>query len=151
MMRVDMRNERYIRPDSVRRTSHWCYEAADRVLYLLYRGCSVDLRTKFSQVPVSQNDFPHLLSSLSFLSSTLPSRKNTYPSHRTLSLNAVIQGSHRVQHTLSIEYTEYNIHRVLLTLCTPSSQDPLSPASCQSLISWQTMLQTILCIAILTS
>ena len=41
-------------------------------------------------VPVSHDDFPHLLWSLSFLCSTLPSPKNTKLSHPALSLHAII-------------------------------------------------------------
>jgi len=41
-------------------------------------------------VPVSHDDFPHLLWSLSFLCSTLPSPKNTKLSHPSLSLHAII-------------------------------------------------------------
>jgi len=42
------------------------------------------------QVPVSHDDFPHLLWSLSFLCTTLPSPKNTKLSHPSLSLHAII-------------------------------------------------------------
>jgi len=42
------------------------------------------------QFPVSPDDFPHLLWSLSFLCSTLPSPKNTKLSHPSLSLHAII-------------------------------------------------------------
>jgi len=42
------------------------------------------------KVPVSHYDFPHLLWSLSFLCSTLPSPKNTKLSHPSLSLHAII-------------------------------------------------------------
>jgi len=41
-------------------------------------------------VPVSHDDFPHLIGSLSFLCSTLPSPKNTKLSHPSLSLHAII-------------------------------------------------------------
>jgi len=42
------------------------------------------------QVPVSHDDFPHLLWSLSFLCSTLPSLNNTKLSQPCLSLHAMI-------------------------------------------------------------
>jgi len=69
-------------------------------------------------VPVSPDDLPHLLSSLSFSSWTLPSPKNTKLSHPSLSLHAMIMSQHRVQHTLSTAYTEYSIHRVQHTPST---------------------------------
>jgi hypothetical protein len=59
------------------------------------------LHTKFSEVPVSHNNFPNLLPSLSFLFSTLPLPKNTMLSHPSLSLHAMIKSYHRVQHTAS--------------------------------------------------
>jgi len=42
------------------------------------------------QVPVSHDDFPHLLWSLSFLCSTVPAPKNTKLIHSSLSLHAII-------------------------------------------------------------
>jgi hypothetical protein len=91
----------------------------------------------FYQVPVSHDDSPHLVSSLSILSSTLPSPKNTKLSHSALSLHAMLKSLtlstpypeysiYKVQHTPSRAYTEYSIHSVLHTLYTASSQDRLS-------------------------
>jgi hypothetical protein len=51
----------------------------------------------------------HLLSSLSFSSSTLPSPKNTKLSHPSLSLHPMIKSEQQVQHTLSTAYTAYCI------------------------------------------
>jgi len=51
--------------------------------------------------------FPHLFSSLSFSSSTVPSPKNTKLSHPSLSLHAIIKSSPQVQHPPST-----SIHRV---------------------------------------
>jgi len=73
---------------------------------------------KFSEVPVSHDNFTNLLSSLSFLSSTLQTPGNTKPSHHSISLqarplgyidNSIRQGLHK----LSSGYTECCIHRVL--------------------------------------
>jgi len=47
--------------------------------------------------------------------------------------------------------TEYSIHWVLHTPCTASSQDPLSPAPSQSLISSRTLLYSTLFIPTITS
>jgi len=68
-------------------------------------------------IPVSQDDLPHLFWSLSFLSSTLLSPKNTKLCHSLLSLHAI------VGLTLSTAYTEYNIPWVLHTPLTASFQD----------------------------
>jgi len=56
-----------------------------------------------------------------------------------------------VQHSPSTAYIAYRIHRVLHAPCTASSQDRLSPAPSQSLISRQTMLYSILYIPTITS
>jgi len=50
----------------------WIYNASYQYSYLPYWKWSIDLHMTFSLVPVSHDDFPHLLSSLSFSSSTLP-------------------------------------------------------------------------------
>ena len=70
------------------------------------------------QFTVAQDDLLHLLSSLSFSSSTLPSPKAVKFGHHFLSLPAMIQGSHRVQHTASTAYTEYSIYGVQHTPST---------------------------------
>ena len=57
------------------------------------------------------DDFPHLLSSLSFSSSTLPSPKNTKLSHPSLSLHAMIKSQHRIQHTLKQQSAVRNFQR----------------------------------------
>jgi len=90
-IRAGLRNQGYDSPEGVRKTSDWCDYMPDRDSYLLYRARYIDSHTKFSSVPVSHDDFPHLLSSLSFSSSTLPSPKNTKLSHRSLSLHAMIR------------------------------------------------------------
>jgi len=77
----------------------------------------------------------HLFSSLSLSSWTLPSYKNTKLLHPSQSLHAMSMSEHRVQHTPSTAFTEYCTHCVLHTLSTASSQDRLSPAPSQSLIS----------------
>jgi hypothetical protein len=70
-----MRNQEYNLPDWVSKTSYGCYYLPDqdmylpyrdlylpyRELYLLYWGRLIDSHTKFPQVPVSHDDFPHLL------------------------------------------------------------------------------------------
>jgi len=89
-IRAEMRNQGYDLPDWVWKTSYRCNYSLDRDSYLPYRGWLIDSHTQFSQVPVSHDDFPHLLPSLSFLSSTLPSPKNTKLSHPSLSLHAMI-------------------------------------------------------------
>jgi len=58
--------------------------------------------------PVSHGDMAHLLSSLSYLSSTQPSPKNTMSSHPSLSLHAMITSEYWVQHTPSTAYTMYS-------------------------------------------
>jgi hypothetical protein len=113
-----MSNNGYDLPDWVGMTWYRCYYTPDRDSYLLYWGWSIESYTKFSYVPVSHDDFPPTLSSLSFLSSILPSPKNTKLSHRTLSLHAMIKNEHRVQHTPSTACTEYSIHRVQHSLST---------------------------------
>jgi len=91
MIRADMWNHGYELPDWVGKTAYRCNYTPDRNSYLLYWGWYIDLHTKFLAVSVSHHDFPHLLSSLSFLSSTLPSPKNTKLSHRSLSLHAMMK------------------------------------------------------------
>jgi len=56
--------------------------------------------------------------SLSFASTTLPSSQNTKLSHPSLSLYAMMQSRHWVQHTPSTAYTKYSIHRVQHTPST---------------------------------
>ena len=72
-------------------------------------------RTWDSPSPSFSWCFPRTLSSLSFLSSILPSPKNTKLSHPLQSLHAMIKSQHRVQHTPSTAYTKYSIHSVLHT------------------------------------
>ena len=90
-IRADMRNRRYNLPDWVGKTSYQCNYMPDWDLYPLYLGWSIDSHTKFSSLPVSHDDFPYHLSSLSFSSAILPSPKNTKLSHRALSLHAMIK------------------------------------------------------------
>jgi len=90
-IRADMRNEGYDLPDWVGKTLLRCNYTPDQDSYLLYRGWLLDSQTKFSQVPVSEDDFPHILSSLSFLSSTLLSPEYTKFSHHSLFLHAMIK------------------------------------------------------------
>jgi hypothetical protein len=71
-IQADMRKPEYGMPDWVGKTLYGCNYMPDWDSYLLYQGWEIDSHTKFSYVPVSHNDFPHLLSSLSFLSSSLP-------------------------------------------------------------------------------
>jgi len=89
---------------------------------------------------------PPLVSVFLVLNSTIPKLKDC-----SLSLHAMIKSKHQVQHTPSTAYTKYSIHWVLHTLCTTSSQDRLSPAPSQSLISQQTMLYSILYILKITT
>jgi len=49
------------RPDWVQKTSYRCYYPPDQDSYLPYQGWSIDSHTKFFRVPVSDDDFPHLL------------------------------------------------------------------------------------------
>jgi len=67
-----------------------CNYPPDEDSYLQYWGWSIDSHMKFSQVPVSHDDFPHLLWSLSFMCSTLPLPKNTKLIHPFLCLHAKI-------------------------------------------------------------
>jgi hypothetical protein len=60
-----MRNQRYYFPNWARKTSYQWYSLPDLNLYLAYQECYIELHTKFSYVPVSHDDFSHLLSSLS--------------------------------------------------------------------------------------
>jgi len=90
-IQADMRNQRYDSPDRVGKTLYLCNYRPDRDSYLLYRGWYIDSDTKFSYVPVSHDDFPRLLSALSFSSSSLPSPNNTKLSHHSLALHAMIK------------------------------------------------------------
>jgi len=90
-IRADMRNQAYNLPDQVGMTSDRCDYKPDRDSYLLYRGCYIDSHTKISQVPVSHDDFPCTVLYLSFVSSILPSPKNTKLSHPALCLHAMIK------------------------------------------------------------
>jgi len=78
--------------------------------------------------------------------STAYTQYNIHPVQHTPSTTYTQYSIHRVQHTPSTAYTEYCIHCVLA-----SSQDRLSPAPSQSLISRQTMLYWILYIPTITS
>jgi len=132
-----MRNQGYDLPDWVGQTLYkWNY-MPDWDSYLLHRGWSIDSHMKFSQVPVSHDDFPHLLPSLSFSFSILPLPKNTKLSDRSPCHDQESSPStayteyslHQVQHTLSTAYTAYCIHRVLHhpkidCLLRPASHSP---------------------------
>ena len=96
-----MRNQRYNLLNWVGKNSYVVYYTPDQDSYLPYRGREIDFHKNLSQVPVSNDIFPRLLSSLSFLSSTLPSPKNTKLSHPSLYLHAMIKSQHQVQHTPS--------------------------------------------------
>jgi len=86
-----MQNQAYDLPDLVGKTSYRCNCTPDRDSYLLFQGSQIDLYTKFSYLSVSHHYFPHTLSSLSFLSSILPSPKNTKVSHPSLFLHTIIK------------------------------------------------------------
>jgi len=90
-IREDMRNQGYDLPDWVVKTLYRFNYTPDWDSYLLYRGWSIDPHTKISQVPVSHDDFPHLLSSLSCSSSILTSPKNTKLSHCSLPPHTMIK------------------------------------------------------------
>jgi len=124
-----MRNQGYDLPDWDEMTWDECYSSPDRAGYLPYWGWWNDSHTKFSEVPVSHDDFPHLFYSLSFFCSTPPSPKNTKLSHPSLSLHAMIMSYHQVQHTPS----------------TALSHDPQYPAHSQFLISRRMLLYSTLC------
>ena len=126
-IRADMRNQEYEFPDWVQKTSYRCYNPPDRDSYLPYREWEIESPTKFSSVPVSDADFPHLLSSLSFLSSALPSPKNTKLCHPSPSLHAEIMSDHQVLHTASIA----------------SSQVWMSLPPSHILISWRMLYSTL--------
>jgi hypothetical protein len=111
-IQVDMRNLGYDLPDVIGKTTYQCNYLVDRDTYLLDRGWYIDSHTKFSSVPVSHHDFPHLLSSLRLSSSSLPSPKNTKLSHHSLSLHLMIKSKE-----------EYSIHRVLHTPHAASLQN----------------------------
>ena len=87
---MDMRNQGYDFTDCIKKTSDCSHYLPGRDSYLSYWGREIDLYMKSYEAPVSHIDFPHLLFSLSFLSSTLPSPKNTKLSHPTLSLDMMI-------------------------------------------------------------
>jgi len=106
------------------KTLFQCSYTPDQDSYLLSWGWSTYSHTQFSYVPASHDDLPHLLSSLSCSSSTLPSPENTKSSH--------CSPCHHSGLTPSTAYTEYSIHWVLHTPRTASSQDRLSPAPSQS-------------------
>jgi len=112
-IRADMRNQGYALPEWVGKTSYQCNWTPDWDLNLSYQAWLIDYHTKFSYVPVFHDDLSHLLSSLSFLSSTLPLPKNMKLSHPSPWLHAMIKSLHRVQHTASRAYAEYCIHCVL--------------------------------------
>jgi len=90
-IQANMRNKGYDLPDWVRKTSYWCDYMPNHDSYLPYWGWSIDSHMKVSQVPVCHDDLPHLLTSLSFSSSTLPSPKNTKLRHTSLSLHVMIK------------------------------------------------------------
>jgi len=155
-IRADMRNQGYDLPDWVGKTLYRCIYTADRGSYQLYRGWLIDSHTKFSK-----SQFLMMVSPIS--SHLSRSRPQVYHHLRTrsyvIALNLSMPWSrvntknslHWIQHTPSTAYTAYCIHRVLHTLRTASSQDPLSPAPSQSLISRRTMLYSILHIPTITS
>jgi hypothetical protein len=87
---ADMRNLVYDLPDWVGKTWYRCNYMPHQESYLPFWECYIDLHTKFSKVPVCNDDSPHLLTYLSFLSSTLPSPENTKLCHPSLSLHAMI-------------------------------------------------------------
>jgi len=76
-IREEMRNQGHDFPHWVGKTSYQCDYIPDWNSYLWYQGWIIDSHTKFSYILVSDDNIPHLLSSLSFSSSTLPSPKNT--------------------------------------------------------------------------
>jgi len=90
-IRADMGIQGYDLPDWVEKTLYRCYYTPDCDLYVPYRGWEIYSHTKFSEVPVSHDDYPNLRSFLSFSSSTLPSPKNTKLSHRSQSLHVMIK------------------------------------------------------------
>ena len=115
---ADIRNLVYDFPDCVGKTLYrWIY-MPDWDRELLYPGWYIDSHMKFSQVPVPHDDFPHLLPSLCFSYSSLPSPKNSKLNHYCLSLHAMIESSHQVQHIRHTAYAEYSIHWLQHTLAT---------------------------------
>jgi len=60
-IQADLRYQGYDVPDWVQKTSVWCYFSWDRDTYQLYRGWSIDSHKKFCRVPISHDNFPHLL------------------------------------------------------------------------------------------
>jgi len=121
-IRADMRYHRHDLPDWVGMNSDQCDYMPDWNSYLPYRGWSIDLHTKFLYLPVANYDFPHTISSCSFLCSIQPSPKNTKFSHRCRSLYATIMSLQRVEYTLSTAYTEYCI----IPRSTVSRSQPVS-------------------------
>ena len=107
-----MRIKGYNVPDWVGKTSYRCYYMPDWDSYLPYQGWSIHLHTNFSEVLVTHNYLIHLVSSLLFSSSTLPSPNNTKLSHPSLTLHAPINSLHLEQYTPSTAYTNYSMHRV---------------------------------------
>jgi hypothetical protein len=91
-IRVDMSYPGYDLPDWVGKASYRCYYTPDRDSYLPYWGWKIDSHMKFTSVPISHDYFPRTLSSLSFMSSILPSPKNAKLSHHSLPLDAMIKG-----------------------------------------------------------
>ena len=67
-----------------------CY-TPDHCMYMPYWGWYNDSHTKFTEVPVTHQDLPHLISSLCLSFSIGPSPKNTKLSHPSLSLHAMIK------------------------------------------------------------
>jgi len=89
-IREDMRDQGYELPGWVGKTSYRCNYTPYRESYQPYRGWYSDSHTKFSEVPVSHDDIPNILSALLLSSSTLPSPEKVKLSHRSLSLHAMI-------------------------------------------------------------
>ena len=149
-----MRNRGYDLPYWVGKTSYRCNYTPNWDFYLPYPGWQIDSHMKISRVPVSNDGLSHILSSLSFSSSTLPSLKNTKLSHPSLSLNAIMKRSHRVEHTSSTAYTEYSILRVQQTLTTAYTVFwiiPTSTVSRSQPVFRHTMLYSILYIRTIKS
>jgi len=68
----------------------WVWLPVGSGLVPAFSGMVNWLAHQILKVPASHDDFPHLLGSLSFLCSGLPSPKNTKLSHPSLSLHAII-------------------------------------------------------------
>jgi len=117
-------------PDWVGKTSYRCYYTPDRDSYLPYWGWSIDSHKKFSQVPVSHDDFPPspLVSLILVLNSTI-TKEHEVQSSLTISL------CNDQELIPSTAYTEYCIHRVLHhpkidCLPLPASLSSLSRPCC---------------------